>query len=308
MSATRRAILERLAAEPHTGPELADECGISRVAVWKHVETLREQGFEIESSPDGYRLEAIPEFEEAALTLGLEAPYDVQYRERVESTNDVARSLATEGAEDVVVVAEQQTAGRGRMGRSWSSEPGGVYLSALVRPAMAPRDVPLLTLAAAVATADTIAAMGVAPEIKWPNDVMIGSKKVAGILTEMEGEPDRVRWVVVGIGVNANTDVTRLPAGATSLRAETGDTVDRRRLVQAIIEAFERYRRAPEDVLPAWRAYARTLGRRVRVTTGGDEIVGRAVDIVHPGSLTIDTPDGEVTVHAGDCEHLRPDP
>jgi BirA family biotin operon repressor/biotin-[acetyl-CoA-carboxylase] ligase len=123
----------------------------------------------------------------------------------------------------------------------------------------------------------------------------------------MEGEADRVSWLVVGIGVNANIDRDALPPGATSIRAEAGD-VDRRVFVQRLLERFHELRGDPEAVLPAWREHSATLSRRVRVETPGGVVEGEAVDVTFPGALVVRTDDGERTVHAGDCEHLRTAP
>jgi BirA family biotin operon repressor/biotin-[acetyl-CoA-carboxylase] ligase len=185
-------------------------------------------------------------------------------------------------------------------------------LSVLSRPGLPPAQAPLYTLAAAVATTRAVRAAGVGAGIKWPNDVLVhnpeaGSRerKIAGILTEMRGEADRIAWLVVGIGCNANVDPEALPAGATSLREGVGD-VSRRELVQRLLREFEALRADPDSILPAWREHALTLGRRVRVETARGESVGRALDITFPGGLVLETADGRVTVSAGDCEHLRP--
>ncbi len=152
---------------------------------------------------------------------------------------------------------------------------------------------------------------GVDARIKWPNDVVVPAgddgdyRKLAGILTEMEGQTDRVDWLVPGIGVNANLDADALPEGATSVRAEAGD-VDRRRFVQRLLEGFDRYRRDLEAVVPAWRELALTIGQRVRVDRPAGEIVGEAIDVTESGALVVETDDERVTIPAGDCEHLRP--
>jgi BirA family biotin operon repressor/biotin-[acetyl-CoA-carboxylase] ligase len=134
-----------------------------------------------------------------------------------------------------------------------------------------------------------------------------GDRKLAGILTEMEGEADRISWLVVGIGINANVDPEAIPSDrpATSIRAEVGD-VERRAFVQRLLEEFDDLRADLDTVVPAWREYASTLGRRVRVETPGGEVVGEAVDVKFPGALVVDTGDERVEVTAGDCEHLRP--
>jgi len=305
MQETRTRILEALAAGPVTGPDLADRLDVSRAAVWKHVETLREAGFEIASGDEGYELRSVPEFG-PAVAFGLEAPVDVEYHDSIDSTNRRARELAAAGRGDVVVVADEQTGGRGRLGRTWASPGGGIWLSVLVRPGVPAAHAPVYTLAAAVATTRAVREAGVEAVIKWPNDVLVGRRKLAGILTEMEGEADRIEWLVVGIGLNANVDPDDVPAeDATSLRAERGD-VDRRVLTQRLVEAFYNLHADHEAVVPAWREYADTPGRQVRVETGGRTVAGKALDVEFPGTLRIDTGDGVETVAAGDCEHLRP--
>jgi BirA family biotin operon repressor/biotin-[acetyl-CoA-carboxylase] ligase len=319
MQETRRRVLDALADGPVTGPELAERLDVSRAAVWKHVEALREAGFEVEGTDDGYVLRSVPEYGGPAIEYGLEAEFDVEFHDALGSTNARARELAAEGHDDTVVVAAEQTGGRGRLDREWASPRGGVWLSIVCRPAVPPAQVPIYTLAAAVAVTRAAREAGVPAEIKWPNDVLVrvgdGERKLCGILTEMEGEADRVSWVVVGIGVNLNVDESDLPAAAnaTSLRAyrehagHEGDTdVPRRLFVQRVLEEFDDLRADPESVLPAWREYASTLGRRVRVGTPGGEVVGEAVDVAFPGTLVVETDEGTRRVTAGDCEHLRP--
>jgi BirA family biotin operon repressor/biotin-[acetyl-CoA-carboxylase] ligase len=360
MNDTRRAVLDRLADGPVAGPALADELGVSRNAVWKHVEALREAGFEIESGDRGYELRAVPVFGGPAVEFGLDAPFEIEYHDAIASTNDRARELAAEratagrsgegtttdripdwtaadsaaeGTRDVVVLADEQTGGRGRLDREWSGPPGGVWLSLALAPDLPPAHVPALTLAAAVAVTDAAREAGVPAEIKWPNDVLVsetsggertegeravseqdseargtesrGGRKLAGILTEMEGEADRVSWVVVGVGVNANVSTDRLPEGATSVQAAVGP-IDRRVFVQRLLERFDDLRRDPEAAVAAWRDRSATLGQRVRVETPSGDVVGEAVDVAFPGALVVETDDGQERVHAGDCEHLRP--
>ena len=303
MDDTRRAVLDAVADGPVAGPALAARLGVSRAAVWKHVEALRESGFAIVSDGDGYRLVETPDYGGPAIEFGLDAPFDVEYHDSLPSTNARARDLAAEDESDVVVLANEQTGGRGRLDREWRSPPGGVWLSILCRPDLPPAHAPVLTLAAAVAVTETAREHGVAAGIKWPNDVLVGGEKLAGILTEMEGEADRVAWVVVGIGINV--DPKGLPDGATGLLAHT-EEIDRRAFVQRLLERFDELRTDPEKALAAWREHALTLDRRVRVETGGETVVGRACAVEFPGTLVVETGDGPVRVHAGDCEHLRP--
>jgi len=300
-------VLDGLADGPVSGPALAERLDVSRAAVWKHVEALREAGFEVESRDDGYVLTGVPEFGGAAVEFGLEAPFDVEYHDSIGSTNDRARELADEGAAAVAVVADAQTGARGRLDREWASPPGGIWLSVLCRPDLPPAQVPVYTLAAAVATTEAVRAVGVDAGIKWPNDVLVGEdeRKLVGILTEMEGEADRVSWVVVGVGLNANLDAADVPETATTLREQVGD-VDRAEVTRHILERFHELRADPESVLPAWRDLATTLGKRVRVETPAGDVVGEAVDVEFPGTLVVETDEGERRVSAGDCEHLRP--
>jgi BirA family biotin operon repressor/biotin-[acetyl-CoA-carboxylase] ligase len=308
MQETRERVLGALAEGPVSGPKIAEELDISRAAVWKHVEALREEeGFDIESREDGYVLTAVPEFGGAAVEFGLEAPFEVEYHDTIGSTNDRARELAATGADDVVVLADEQSGARGRLDRAYSSPSGGIWLSLVCRPDLPPAQVPIYTLAAAVATAEALREVGVDAGIKWPNDVLIeGSEaKIVGILTEMEGEADRVSWVVVGIGINANVDPSEVPAEATTIREQVGD-IDRAELTQHLLERFDELRNDPDAVLPAWRELSLTLGTRVRVETSGGDVVGKAVDVESPGTLVVETEDGKTRVSAGDCEHLRP--
>lgn len=304
MNETRRAVLAAIADEAVSGPDLAAHLGVSRAAVWKHIEALREAGFTIESD-GGYRLIEVPDYGGPAIEFDLDAPFTVEYHDSLPSTNARARELATEDETDVAVIANEQTGGRGRLDRAWRSPPGGIWLSVLCRPDLPPAHAPVLTLAAAVAVTKTAREHGVEAGIKWPNDVLVGDEetKLAGILTEMEGEADRVSWVVVGIGINV--DPTGLPEDAAGLCAHVDD-IDRRAFVQGLLERFDALRADPEGALAAWREHALTLGRRVRVTSGDETIVGTARDVEFPGTLVIATDDGPVRVHAGDCDHLRP--
>jgi BirA family biotin operon repressor/biotin-[acetyl-CoA-carboxylase] ligase len=306
MQETRAAILDVLSDGVVSGPELAAQFDITRAAVWKHIESLRDAGFGISSTESGYELTDVPAYGGEAIEFGLEAPYEIEYHDSIESTNARARELATQGAEDVVVVADEQTGGRGRLDRSWESPSGGIWLSVLVRPDLPATQAPIITMAAAVATARAVQATGIEASIKWPNDVLVEGQKIAGILTEMEGEADRVSWVVVGIGLNANVAQRDLPddVDATTVKAHDGP-VDRRTCVQTLLAEIYDLLGAPDDVLPAWRERSSTLGRRVRVETPRGEVTGTATDVEFPGALVVATETGTERVTVGDCDHLR---
>lgn len=224
------------------------------------------------------------------------------------STNDRARALAAEGASDVVVIADRQTAGRGRLDRDWASPPGGIWLSLLVRPSLPIDRAALLTLAAAVAVVEAAAEVGVETGIKWPNDVLVTAdgteRKLAGILLESSTVDGALEWAVIGVGVNANVPVDDLPAGSISLQHRVGE-VDRTAVTERLLAAFERLRGDQDVVIGTWRRHSVTLGRRVEVSTGDGSITGVATDIDEVGRLLVDTGGRIERVAAGDCHHLR---
>lgn len=310
MQETRRAVLSALGEGPITGPELADRLDVSRAAVWKHVEELRSEGFDIDAGPAGYSLVGTPEYGGIAVEYGLEAPFEIEFHHEIDSTNRRARELAMAGAGDIAVVAAAQSSGRGRLDRDWASPPGGVYLSVVVRPDLPLAHAPVFTMAAAVAVVRTAREAGVDARIKWPNDVLVPraddrARKLAGVLTEMEGEADRVAWLVVGVGINVSQGEDRLVDGSTSLGLE-GGSVERRLIAQRFLKEFHQLRLTPNEVLPEWRDRSLTLGRQVRVESSDGVVEGEAKEVAFPGSLLVDTGEEIVTVAAGDCEHLRP--
>ncbi|MGE5311865.1 MAG: biotin--[acetyl-CoA-carboxylase] ligase [Nitrospirota bacterium] len=243
---------------------------------------------------------------------------DIHYFQDLDSTNRVAQELARQGeAEGTAVLAERQLSGRGRQGRTWHSPAGvGLYYSLILRPALPPNQVQLLTLAVAVAVVRAISAQtGLSPKIKWPNDILIRGKKVAGILIEAEAAAEQIAYAVVGVGINVNhtaADLGRpLEALATSLRLEVGRLVERSALAAELFAELENwYERLKMGnsslILDEWRGHAATLGRQVRVLLGQTTVEGTALDINNEGALVVERRDGSRTVvHAGDVEHLR---
>jgi BirA family biotin operon repressor/biotin-[acetyl-CoA-carboxylase] ligase len=305
------AVLQVLrgAPDPVSGEKLAAQLGLSRAAVWKRIQRLKAQGYAIEGSPRrGYRLLAVPDKllpEEILLglrTRRLTGP--VHHYETLGSTNDLAKDLAARGApEGTVVVAETQTGGRGRLGREWDSPAGvGLYASLVLRPMLPPLELPQITLTTAVAVVRALRrAAGVTPGIKWPNDLLLDGKKLGGILTEMESESDRIRHVVVGLGLNVNNPgfPPQLAATATSLALATGKTYARVDLLKAWLEEFEGlYERFLHqgfpEILEEWKAAAVTLGQAVTVRQGPRTIAGQALDVAADGALLLRTADGDV--------------
>ena len=286
-----------------SGAELSRQLGISRAAIWARIQALRELGYDIEASPHlGYRLVSAPDLlhaDDLLSRLGKTRVIgrDIRVFERTTSTNDIMARLAGDGVkEGAVVFAESQSRGRGRLGRHWISPPRkGLWFSILLRPDLAPQSATQLTVAAATALARALAQQtGLAPEIKWPNDLLMGGKKVAGILTELTAELDHVKEVVLGIGVNVNLEQSELPrelrSTATSLRIESGQAVDRAELAVAILremdDDYERVRRGQFELVAAeWQQRCGTLGRQVSIRVGERVIRGRAEALDGQGRL-----------------------
>jgi len=307
-----------------SGQALSAELNVTRTAIWKHVKALRAAGYQIESRPKlGYRYLSAPDaLLPTEITEGLTTTYigrqSIIYFRSCPSTNDAAREVGHRGApEGALAVAEGQTRGRGRLGRGWVSPAGkGIYLSLLLRPRIRPEEAFQLTLLAAVAVARAVTGEGVAAKIKWPNDVLVEGRKVAGILTEIEAEADRIYQAVVGIGVNVNTTASLFPrslrATATSLRMNTGHKHSRVQVLQRLLEAFEELYEGLkagrfEEVLAEWRSLDITRGALVKATLLEGEVQGRATDIDRDGALLIAEEGGEVRrITAGDIEILRP--
>jgi BirA family biotin operon repressor/biotin-[acetyl-CoA-carboxylase] ligase len=299
----------RDAVEPVSGEMLASRLGLSRAAVWKRINRLKARGYDISGSPrKGYRLLGTPDKllpEEIAAGLRvhrLAGP--IHHFDTLASTNDLAKELGAGNApEGTLVVAEGQSRGRGRLGREWDSPPGaGLYVSLLLRPPLPPGDLPQITLTAAVAAVRALQrAAGVAPGIKWPNDLVLAGKKLGGILTEMESESDRIRHLVVGLGLNVNNGdfPAELRDLATSLALATGRRASRLLILQAWLEEMEDLyelflNREFATILQEWKTYTVTLGREVRVRQGPVEIRGRALEVAGDGALLVQTQDGEV--------------
>ncbi|MCI0671989.1 MAG: biotin--[acetyl-CoA-carboxylase] ligase [Myxococcaceae bacterium] len=306
-----------------SGEVLSGKLGLSRTAVWKVVESLRGKGYRIDAVPArGYRLVSVPDrlspLELAPLLSTHDLGRTLHYVETLPSTNELAFRLAAEGAgHGEVVLCEQQTAGKGRRGRQWVSPKGkNLALSVILRPELPPQEAPELTLVAAVALAETLREAGGDATIKWPNDVQLGGRKVAGILTELSAEPDRVSFVVLGIGVNLNTRAADLPQElaetATSLAEARGQDVPRALFTAALLTRLESWldRHAEQGFGPvreAWKRLSSTLGQDVLVRTDRAELRGRAVDIDVSGALLVRREDGTLErVLAGDVEQLRP--
>ena len=281
----RETILQLFRGTPTgfvSGARISRTLGVSRTAVWKQIEKLRELGYRIEAVPSkGYRLMQSPDLllaeELQAGAFGQLIGCRIRTLETTDSTNLQAMALGDAGApEGLVVIADRQTAGKGRLGRSWIS-PGGVnlYLSVLLRPPVLPAAAPQLTFLSAVAVCRAIEDVSdLQPQVKWPNDILLGGRKVAGLLNEMSSETDRVNHVVLGIGINLNMMRAELPTQvrypATSVAIETGRPVSRLEfttiLLRRLDELYAAYlAEGGRPLLTAWEAYCELTGQMIEV-------------------------------------------
>ena len=314
-------ILEYLkkATDYLSGDEISRSLGISRQGLWKHIQDLKDSGYDIIAVPHlGYRLAACPDrlfvFEIARNLNTKFVGKKIHYFDYLSSTMDTAMQLGMEGAATgTLVLAEAQVKGRGRLGRSWSSpKHKGIYLSLILRPKILPAACPILTLMSAVSICEAVKhALDLDVQIKWPNDLLMHNKKVAGILTEMNAEVDKVNFVVIGIGLNVNNEKKSLIPQATSLREEQGAEISRVVLLQEILRRLESNyflleNKGPEEIINKWRSFTLTLGTRVKVDFQNKHIEGQATDIDVDGALLIRKDSGLMQkVSSGDVTACR---
>lgn len=300
-----------------SGQQLCDQFQVSRTAVWKVIEQLKKDGYEIEAVRNkGYRLIASPDIlsqaEIESYRMASWAGSHVVYMDETDSTNTQAKKAGEKGAaHGTLYVADHQEAGKGRRGRSWESPPGtSVYMTILLRPKLAPVKAPQMTLIMAMAAADAIRGVtGLECGIKWPNDIVLNGKKICGILTEMSTEIDYINYVVIGIGTNVNQETFPQEIGdkATSLKLESGRHVNRSQLAAAIMGSFEKYYdifMQTEDLSRLQEEYNAMLinrGKDVRVLEPGHEYEAHALGIDQSGELLVRLADGsEKKIYAGE--------
>jgi BirA family biotin operon repressor/biotin-[acetyl-CoA-carboxylase] ligase len=318
--------LRRAEGEPCSGAGLSERLQVSRSQIWKHVEALRARGYGIEGAAgDGYRLISVPDRlypEEIQASLPTRwMAREIYYFDSIDSTNRLAFDLAREGAaHGTAVIAEAQTAGRGRLGRSFYSPPyRNLYTSVVLRPSISASDAATIILAAGIAVAETVATnLGgrEAVEIKWPNDVLLAGRKTSGILMELSAEATRVGFLVLGIGVNLNVDREAFPEDfrslATSLASHSGRVVDRahftRRLFVTLEDVLDLHAdRGWEALRPRFQEFFRMVGRRIRVSDLAlGEIGGVCRGIDPDGALCLERDDGDrIRVLAGDVTIIK---
>lgn len=298
-----------------TGEELSGKLGFSRVAVWKQVQKLKKLGYHISADArKGYRVISRPDILlPAEIQNNLHTKYigkRIYYYDRVNSTNSVAKNVIKNQKihlpEGTVIVTDMQTAGRGRLGRIWYSPHGGIWLTIVLFPNLEPAYLSKITLMTAVVLVRSIKSLYDIPvHIKWPNDLLIEKKKLCGILSEMTAESDRINYVLVGIGVNANIRRENFPEDireqSTSLQEILGELISRIRLVQVMLENFEKYydklkKKQFKPILKEWKENTDTLGKKITIESAGQTIAGEAVDITPEGALILRKENGK-SVH-----------
>jgi BirA family transcriptional regulator, biotin operon repressor / biotin---[acetyl-CoA-carboxylase] ligase len=294
-----------------SGQTLADTIGCSRTAIWKHIEELRKDGFELEAIRNkGYRILKTPERVSAdEIRLGLKTKFlgqSIQYEDSVDSTQRVAHRLAyDQSMEGTVVVAEEQTLGRGRMDRKWySPKYTGIWMSIILRPKIPLPKAPQLTLIAAVAVVQAIEELTeLTPQIKWPNDILINGKKLTGILTELQAEADQINSVIIGMGINVNQALEDFPIElreiATSLAIEQGVFFSRSSIIRSVLTNLEKLyilylEKGFFPIKILWESYAISIGKTIKARTLSNVIEGKALGITDDGVLKIEDHSGEI--------------
>lgn len=307
--------------EPISGQQLADDFGVSRTAVWKHLQALQEEGYTLETvKKKGYVITGMPDrIDGARIQTFLQTEClgrTIHHFEQVESTQVLAHEYVRNNVEDgTVVIAESQTAGRGRMLRPWESTAGkGIWMTIILKPDVPPHLAPQFTLVAAVAVVHAMKSLypNLQPEIKWPNDILINGRKCTGILTEMVAEADRVQALLIGIGINVNQQREDFPEElhtiATSIAEQLGHTIDRAQFVANVLLYLERYadlyvKNGFSPIKALWEQASGTIGKQVRATTLREVIEGKAIGITESGVLEIQTASGEIKgVYSADIE------
>lgn len=293
-----------------SGEALSSRLSISRTAVWKHVRELRREGYLIQAAPRrGYCLTQRPDLllpEEIKRYLKTESiGQEIEYWRIVDSTNRRAKELASQGAsQGTIVVAGEQTGGRGRLKNGWFSPAGGIWFSVILRPQIIPQQASVLTLLASLAVVKGIQEIFSVPlKIKWPNDVYLGERKLAGILTEISAEIDLVNYIVTGIGINAKVDSGSFPEEireqVVSLWEETDQGFFLPEILGNILNQMETLydqtqKEGFEEIVEEWRMYDFLVGRKISVNTPSGKISGKSVGINSNGALLLELEEGQI--------------
>lgn len=293
-----------------SGQIISDELNVSRTAVWKYINVLKEEGYDIESvTRKGYRLISSPDIltrEEIAEYLNTKTiGRTIYHYDSIESTNKLAKEIAMGEEEGTVIIAEEQTDGRGRLGRAWTSPKGsGIWMSIIIKPKIAPMDASKVTQITAASVYSAISEMGIETNIKWPNDIVLNGKKVSGILTEMTSEMMQINYMAIGIGINVNLDAGDIPEDiiekATSLKIECGRKINRKELIARILNHFEYFydklilNEDIEESITICKEKSALIGKKIRVISRGKELEREAIDLTSSGELIVKDEDGNI--------------
>lgn len=320
MSSTRHKLIQLLSENEDTyisGQLLSEQLDISRNAVWKHMNELKKDGYDIEGKAKlGYKIIGYPnKISENTISWGLQTDWlgrRIVHYETTASTQRIAHELALNGAKHgTIIIADEQTDGKGRVGRHWQSEQGkGIWMSIILRPNILPYLAPQLTLLTATVLAEVIDELSdVTPQIKWPNDILIDGMKMSGILTEMQAEQDQISYVIIGMGININQDaedfVEEVSKRATSLKIKTKQTWDMVRIIQLILQKFEtKYdqfvNHGFQDVKVKWESYGFRMNEKLTITTGNETWTGIFSGIAEDGALLIEREANIQKVYSGE--------
>ena len=310
-----------------SGENIAEKLNVSRTAIWKHIRKLKENGYTIDSKENrGYSLKKIPdlllpEIVQSELNTKIICNHSGQifHFDSIDSTNKFAKKIANDGAVDgTVIVAEEQTGGKGRLERDFfSPKYKSILFSLILRPNCLPKDAPKFTLLAAVAIIQAMKKFNLHAGIKWPNDIIFDNKKVVGILTEMSAEIDRVNFIVIGIGINANIapeefpdDIKKIAASLSEMNG--GENIERVKFFRAVLEECDKLytetiSRGFDKIIDLWKKYNVTLNNEIKIISaeGGETFTGKAIDIDDDGALIVKTSEGLKTFYAGDVSIRR---
>ncbi|WP_066507152.1 biotin--[acetyl-CoA-carboxylase] ligase [Abyssisolibacter fermentans] len=293
-----------------SGQKISDKLGVSRTAIWKHINILRKEGYNIESvSNKGYKLISAPDI----LTLSEIQPYlktsyigrTIFHLDTIDSTNKKAKELASnvDIQEGCIVISEEQTGGKGRLGRRWiSPKSKGIWMSIILKPNIEPSDAAIVTQIGAAAVYSAIKNMGLNAYIKWPNDIVINSRKVCGILTEMNAELSRINYIIMGMGINANLEEDEINEEikgiATSLKIEANSLISRKELVAEILNNFEQlyndfvYNNNIKHAINICKQASILLGKQISIISKGKKVLAKALDLNDKGELVVKYDDG----------------
>jgi BirA family biotin operon repressor/biotin-[acetyl-CoA-carboxylase] ligase len=292
-----------------SGVSLSEELGISRVAVWKHIKSLRTDGIEINSTSKGYSL---PNKNDLLFPFCFEKFQDkIHFFPSISTTMNSAKKMAREGLDDFsVIIAQNQTKGRGRLNREWISNEGGLWFTLILKPDLPPPLAYILNFAASLSLAKCLNSLfRIDAKVKWPNDILIKKEKLAGLLSEMETEGDMLKFVNIGIGLNVNNDPEQDVPDSVSIKNIIGKHASRREILIKFLDIFEElYHKinsqtiTNQDIIMMWKKHTSTIGNYVSIETFGEKFEGLAMDVNNAGALLLKTDEGHIKkIIYGDC-------